>query len=197
MKVNSLQEDDYGTKKCQTMILIPKSDKKTVKAIQKAIDVAHQAKFGKPANAKSSKNKYPLKDGDVELENENVEGECYEDHYYINCTGYKIPGLVDKTGERIEDPDEREEICVSGNYFRFSITLKGYENDKNKGVRAILNNLMFTNEGERLDGSMKAEDEFAEFAEADDDDVIDFDDDEDEKPRRKKRSGSRRNRRRK
>ena len=70
-----------GPEKYSTAVLIPKSDKKTIDAIEKAIDAAIEeglAKFGgkKPNKAAI---KLPLRDGDIEREDE-----AYQGHYFIN-----------------------------------------------------------------------------------------------------------------
>jgi len=177
------------TKTVKSAILIPKSDKKTIKAIREAIDAAATASFGKTFKEYSTSYNHPLRDGDKELEmreededgEAGVEGAEYENCYFVNCTGYKVPDVVDSSASLMEDWDERKEVCTSGNYFRFSITAKGYENES-KGVRFLLNNLMFIKEGERLDGGKKGEDDFAEYADVEDDDEVIND-----KPKKKKR----------
>jgi len=156
LTVNEKSESDVKT--CRTQILIPKKDKETVKAIQAAIEAAAQKKFGNDVNVDSKKFKNPLRDGDEELEDGDMEGQQYVDHYFVNATGYKLPGVVDDDGDRILDPDELDEIVVSGYYFRFSIVAKAFDNES-RGVRFVLNNLMFKKEGDRLDGSVNAENE--------------------------------------
>ena len=69
-----------GDEKYSVSLIIPKSDKKTVKAIQDAVEQAKQdgkAKFGGkiPANLK-----LPLRDGDIERPDD----EAYSDSYFIN-----------------------------------------------------------------------------------------------------------------
>jgi hypothetical protein len=166
-----------GSKTVRSQIIIPKSDKKTVNAIKGAILTAAKKKFGNDVKVSGRKFGNPLRDGDAELEEGDLEGSHYEDSYFMSVTGYKLPGVVNQQNERIEDPDELDEIVVSGYYFRFSITAKAYDNDS-KGVRFVLNNLMFQGKGERLDGGKSAEDEFGDFAEERDDDD-EFDDDDD------------------
>ena len=193
MFVNKLEEDDNGTKKCKTAILIPKKNKRTIKAIQAAIEAASQKKFHKKAVKGSSKWSYPLRDGDAELESGELEVENphdYEGMYFLSATAYKIPQLVNNENERVEDFEEREEMCVSGNWFKFSITFKGFEVDGNKGVRALLNNIMYWKEGDRLDGGKKAEEDF-DGQGVDDDEQ---EEEEEEKPSRKSRRKGRRNR---
>ena len=71
-----------GEPKYSTAVLIPKTDKKTIDAIEKAIDAAIEegiAKFGgkKPNKAAI---KLPLRDGDIERDDE-----AYKGHYFINA----------------------------------------------------------------------------------------------------------------
>ncbi|MBL4909157.1 MAG: DUF2815 family protein, partial [Alteromonadaceae bacterium] len=97
--------------------------------------------------------------------------------WMLSTSCYKVPQLVDKSGQRVIDPEELEEMMVSGNYFLFSVTMKGFDNES-KGVRAELNNLMFQKTGERLDGSASAESDFGDYATDSDDDDDDDDDDD-------------------
>lgn len=166
-------------KTCRTTILIPNSDKATLNAIHAAIEAASNKSFSKVI-VKPGKDGYPLRNANEEIDDETLDEELHEiyrDHHFFSATSYKIPGLVDKEGSRIDDPDEREEVCVSGNYFNFSVTFKGYDNES-RGVRAILNNMRFLEEGERLDGGVSAENE-------------DWDSDEEEETPRSKRSSRR------
>ena len=78
--------------KYSVSLIIPKSDTKTVKDIQNAVEQAKQdgkAKFGGriPANLK-----LPLRDGDIERPDD----EAYKDCYFINCNSKDKPQIVDK-----------------------------------------------------------------------------------------------------
>ena len=157
------KDDDPLT--VRTSILIPKKDKATVKAIKDAIKAAAQKKFGPDVKIKAKSFGIPLRDGDQELEDEEVSGKEYKDHYFMSAKGYKLPGVVDENGSKVEDPSDLDAIIVSGFYYRFSLTFRGYDIES-KGVRAVLNNIMFIKEGERLDGGSTAEEDFGEFASA-------------------------------
>ena len=169
MRVTKLQEDDNGNMICSSGILIPKKDKVTVTAIREAIRSVAEKKFGSEIDIfKSKKMRQPLLDGDELADDpESSIGDEARGCYFLNAKAYKLPGVVNKHNERIIDIDELDEICVSGYYFRFSLTFKAYDNES-KGVRALLNNLMFMGEGERLDGGKSAEQEFEDYAEDDD-----------------------------
>lgn len=183
-------------KTASVCILIPKRDKATVRKLRKAIEAASKKKFGKVV-VKEGRDGYPLHDGDEALEAGDKTGKEYEKHYYVNARTYeKLPGLVDADGDLIEDPEERADICVSGYYFKFSLTFKGYERSGKK-VRCELNNIMFVEEGERLDGGVSADQE-SWGDEDDNEEELDEEelDEEDEAPsRRSKRSSSRSSRR--
>ena len=180
MRCVELYEDDNENKICTTGVLISKKDKTGIKAIRVAIDAAAKKKFNKTFKPDSRKYSYPLRDGDVELEEGDKEGEEYKGHYFIaTAKCYKVPQLVDQSKTRVEDQEEREEMLVSGNYFNMSLTFKGFEGKENSGVRCQLNNLMFAGEGERLDGGKSAEQDFEGVdSEEPDDDDDESDDDE-------------------
>ena len=78
--------------KYSVSLIIPKSDKKTVNAINKAVEQAKEdgkAKFGGkiPPNLK-----LPLRDGDIERPDD----EAYADSYFINANSKEKPQIVDK-----------------------------------------------------------------------------------------------------
>lgn len=159
--------DEGQDKKYSVSLIIPKSDKETIKKINKAIEAAKEAgkaKFnGKiPANLKT-----PLRDGDEER----PEDEAYEGAYFINANAKTKPGLV-KKGDmglvRIEDPEE----LYSGCFGRASITFYAFNTSGNKGIACGLNNLMKLEDGESLGGRVSAESDFAEFAEGSEDDDL-------------------------
>lgn len=187
MRVLSLTPGTNGKKaSCSTGIIIPFSDKKTVKAIKMAIQRAAKEKFGENIDIfKSQKLKNPLKNGNELLDDpETSMGEEVRDCYFLNAKSYRLPQIVNRQAKKIEDPDDLMEICVSGFQFRFSLFFTGYEatteeGAKIRGVMCLLNNLMFVKADDRLDGGSDAEDDFAEFAEegSDDDDDDEFDED--------------------
>ena len=178
-----------------TGILIPKKDKKTIKNIEQAIELAAKKKSLKVRKG-SAKFHYPLQDCDAQMESGDFEPDDpkpYEGMMYLKAKSYRLPGVVDSSNSRIEDIDDLQEICVSGYFFRFSITFKAFDNES-QGVRIELNNMMFVKEGDRLDGGASAESDFESYAIDDDDDDDDSDDDDDDEPVRKpSRRKSRRN----
>jgi len=172
---------DDGEKKYSVSLIIPKSDKTTIKKIREAIEAAKKAGIAKfngkiPANLK-----IPLRDGDEEREDEN-----YKNSFFVNANGKIKPGIIDKYGKAITDPAD----FYSGCYGRASITFYAFNSNGNKGIACGLNNLLKLEDGEPLGGIGKAEDDFADFIEketndfdeADNDDIggDDIDDDNDD-----------------
>ena len=103
-----------GTEKYSVSLIIPKSDKKTIDAINAAVDAAIEegiAKFGgkKPNKAAI---KLPLRDGDTERDDE-----AYADSYFINANSLTPPQIIDQSVNPIMN---RSEI-YSGVYARVSI----------------------------------------------------------------------------
>ena len=172
-------EDGEGSAKGKCAILFPKSDKKMKKKVDDAILAAGKKKFGDKFKL-GGKYLSPIRCGTEMFEDEDYTvGEEAKDMWMLSTSCYKVPQLVDKSGQRVIDPEELEEMMVSGNYFLFSVTMKGFDNES-KGVRAELNNLMFQKKGERLDGSASAESEFGDYATDSDYDDDDDDDDDDD-----------------
>ena len=179
-------EEGEGGARGTCAILFPKKDKKMYAKVEKALVAAGKKKFGDKFKLGGRKYLSPLRDGDELAEDEDYSvGPEAKGMWFLSTSCYKVPQLVDKSGQRVIDPEAVEEMMVSGNYFLFSVTMKAFDNES-KGVRAELSNLMFIKEGDRLDGSASAEDDFADYAMDDDDDDDDFDD-EDDAPKKKKK----------
>lgn len=150
-----------GDEKYSVSLIIPKSDTKTVKAIQDAVEQAKQdgkAKFGGkiPANLK-----LPLRDGDIERPDD----EAYADSYFINANSKEHPQIVDKNVQPILDKNE----VYSGCYARVSITLYAFNSNGNRGIACGLGNIQKVADGEPLGGRSRAEDDFTAFDDDDDD----------------------------
>lgn len=144
-------------------VLLPKDDKQVAK-VKKAVDEALTGKFGADATKKRGKYKLPLRDGDEERD-----GEEYEGMYFMNANSARKPGIVNRNNEPA-DIDDIEEYCYSGAIFHASVNFYAFDaKDGGKpGVAVGLNNVMLRKKGERLDGSVAATSEFADFAEGDD-----------------------------
>ncbi len=99
-----------GKEKYSVSLIIPKSDQKTVTAIEKAIDAAIQEGIGKFGGKKPNKAtlKLPLRDGDVERDDV-----AYQDSYFINANSITAPQIVDKHVQPILDRDEVYSGCYA------------------------------------------------------------------------------------
>ena len=140
--------------KYSVCILIPKSDTKTVEAINKAIEAAKQAYKAKLADKNGkipSMLKTPLRDGDAER----ADDPSFEGMYFINANSSLKPNIVDKELNPIMGKDE----FYSGCYGRASINFYGY-NVQSKGIAAGLNNLQKLEDGEMLAGGSSADEDF-------------------------------------
>lgn len=138
--------------KYSVSLIIPKSDKKTVDKIKKAIEAAKQegaSKLGKkiPANLRT-----PLRDGDEDRPDD----EAYTNSYFVNANSFVKPSIVDKNVEPILDQSE----FYSGCYGRASIVFFAYNVNGNKGIAAGLQNLQKLEDGEALGGRSRPEDDF-------------------------------------
>jgi len=142
-----------GAEKYSVSVLIPKSDTATVKAINDAIDAAITegiAKFGgKKPNRTAIKT--PLRDGDVEREDE-----AYRGHWFINANSTTQPQIVDRAVRPILDRSE----VYSGCYARVSLNFYAFNSNGNKGIAAGLGNIQKIRDGEPLGGKASAADDF-------------------------------------
>ena len=150
------KETPSGDMKYTTCMIFNKDDKKELKSVVQSIANACAKKFGEDPKKWPKNLKCPLRDGDEERDNAE-----YENAYFMNGGNKNKPGLVDRQAQPIMDPAE----FYSGCYARASLSFYPYDVKGNKGVGTGLNNLMKWDDGERLDGSVSAEDDFKEFAE--------------------------------
>ena len=154
--VHEPKETPNGEMKYQICSIFKKSDLKDWKPVIQAIANAAAKKFGADT-AKWPKNlKCPMRDGDEERDNAEYEGAIF-----MNSGSKNKPGIVDRHLNPIMSADE----FYSGCYARASLTFYSYDVSGNKGVGCGLNNLLFWEDGSRLDGSTTAENDFAEFKE--------------------------------
>ncbi|KRN88737.1 DUF2815 family protein [Ligilactobacillus ceti] len=150
-----------GKEKYSVSVLIPKDDKKTLDAIEKAVDAAIEVGIAKFGGKKPNKVaiKLPLRDGDIERDDE-----AYKGHYFLNANSVTPPQIVDKNVDPILDKSE----VYSGCYARVSLNFYAFNSNGNKGVACGLGNIQKIKDGEMLGGRSNAFDDFTSF-EGDDD----------------------------
>lgn len=140
-------------------LLIPKTDKVTLKKIQDAINAAKEAGLPLWGGSIPAKNfKLPLRDGDDEYPND----PAYEGMYFLSANSPTKPGVVDANLDPILSPDE----FYSGCYGRASVRLFPFAKAGNKGIGVGLNNLQKLEDGENLGGGNSTPEE--DFGEDDD-----------------------------
>ncbi len=140
--------------KYSVSLIIPKSDTKTIDAINAAVENAIKdgaAKFGGKIPPRGAL-KLPLRDGDLEREDE-----AYRDSYFVNANSTTAPQIVDRTVQPILDRSE----VYSGCYARVSINFYAFNTNGNKGVACGLGNIQKVRDGEPLGGKTSAADDFA------------------------------------
>jgi len=158
-KAEGSEEEKYSV-----CLLIPKSDKVTMKAINAAIEAAKEdgkAKFGGkiPANLK-----LPVRDGDTERDDD----DNYAGHWFINASAKGKPGVLDKNKNKLESEDD----FYSGCYGKASVNFYAFATKGNKGIACGLNNLLKLEDGDRLSGRSNAEDDFADDLDGDGNDFM-------------------------
>jgi|SRR5690554_353105 len=156
--------NDGDDKKYSVSLIIPKSDKKTIKAIMDAIEEAkEEGRLSKFKGKVPAKLKTPLRDGDEERPDD----EAYANSYFVNATSFNKPGIVDRDINPILDRDE----FYSGCYGRASITFYPFNANGNIGVACGLNHIQKLKDGEPLSGRSTPEKDFGDLE-------YDFEDDE-------------------
>ena len=143
-----------GTPKYSVSLIIPKSDTKTIAAIDAAGDAAIKqgaAKFGGKIPNKAAL-KLPLRDGDTEREDE-----AYKDSYFVNANSTTAPQIVDRAVQPILDRSE----VYSGCYARVSVNFYAFNSNGNRGIACGLGNIQKIRDGEPLGGRTSAADDFA------------------------------------
>ena len=158
-----------GPERYSISLIIPKTDKETIDAVNAATAAAHENGAAKlRGNGRSvpplSAIKTPLRDGDVERPDD----EAYANSYFLNANATNPPGIVDANCKPIMDRSE----VYSGCYGRASITFYAFNSNGNRGIAVGLNNLQKIRNGEPLDGHTRAEDDLADLEEDDDDDFL-------------------------
>lgn len=154
-------DEETGEAKYSTMLIIDKSDKATIKAINAAIEAAIVEGISKKWDGKRPKKlTLPLRDADEE----GKDGEERQGKLFMNCSRKQKPAVVVKVNGEIQPITDADDI-YSGMYGKVSLNFFPYKTKGNMGVGAGLNNVLKTRDGERLAGGTSA--------------ATDFEDDED------------------
>ena len=153
-----------GDEKYSVSCLIPKSDKKTIARIQKAVEAAKEDGKTRKWGGKIPPNlKLPLRDGDIDRPDD----ENYEDCFFLNASSKDAPQVVDRKVNPVLDPM----MVYSGCYCNVSVNFYAFNANGNRGVAVGLGNIQFVRDGERLSGKASADADF-DALEDDDEDVL-------------------------
>jgi len=144
-----------GAEKFSVSLIIPKSDTKTIDAINAAVDAAIEEGKGKFGGKIPNKAvlKLPLRDGDIDRPDD----EAYADCYFVNANSNTAPQVVDKQTNPIIDRSE----VYSGVYARVSVNFYAFNSNGNRGIACGLGNIQKVRDGESLGGRSNAADDFA------------------------------------
>lgn len=148
-------QDANDDAKYSCVILIPKSDKTTIRKIKAAQKAAAEQGVASKFNGKMPKNlASTLHDGDEDADLErNPE---YEGHMYMSVSSRTKPGVVDRSVQPVLDSTE----VYSGCYARVSINSYPYNYKGKKGVSFGLNHVQKWRDGDLLGGRSRAKDDF-------------------------------------
>lgn len=151
-----------GVEEYSAVVLIPKSDEKTVAALKAAAKAAIDKTFnGKPP--KGIKN--PLRDGDSPKDDGEPRREEYAGHWFFNAKAkaeYK-PGVIDTKGKTLTERDS----VMSGDTVRLSLNAYAYAAPGNTGVGFGLSNVQLIDSSKRFgEGRSSAADDFGVVPEA-------------------------------
>ena len=140
--------------KYSVSLIIPKDDKATVDAINRAVENAIKdgaAKFGGKIPPRGSL-KLPLRDGDAERDDE-----AYKGSYFVNANSTTAPQIVDRQVQPILDRGE----IYSGCFARVSVNFYAFNSNGNRGIACGLGNIQKIRDGDPLGGKTSAADDFA------------------------------------
>lgn len=154
------RNDDGTDGKYSLCVIIPKADTEArtliEKAFHNAVQLGKTTKWNGKVPAKVSLN---LHDGD----DERPDDPAFENCWFFNCSSINPPGVrVREAGMIIEALGDED--VYSGCYGAVTVNLYPYSNSGNVGVAFGLNNLIKTEDGERLSGGRSAEADFGDLA---------------------------------
>lgn len=165
-KIHTPEVDDAGKTKYSCALIIDKSDKASMDAINGILkemeaDVKAANKGKLPPRWKS-----PIRDGDEEKPDDEV----YAGKIWLNCSSKNKPSLFKKVSGEVVPIDSEDEM-YSGCYVKAKINFFTFDVDGNKGIGVGLLGLFKWKDGEKLSGGGASANDF------EDDDTEDFDDD--------------------
>lgn len=169
LKRHSFNEGEDG--KYSSIMLIPKDEKPTIRAIKEGIEAAKQQGLVSKWGGKEPKYlDLPVFDGDKQLDKRGNEKENPDEnlfgHYWVRTKSNSKPAVIDRQKEPIND----EEEVYGGMWAMVSVTFFPYAANGNTGIGCALNSVMKWADGERFGGYTNAAADFDGFNLSEDED---------------------------
>lgn len=166
--VRVFEPESFGgnAAKYSVRLLIPKSDKSFIERYDAALVAAKEIGKAKKWGGKiPHKLDMPLRDGDVDVDLEKYPE--HAGHWFINARSSSKPDVLkpvgkDKDGRNILTDITDETEFYSGCYGKARITLWPFDEAGNKGVSALLDGVVKTQNGEAFGGGGDAKAAFAD-----------------------------------
>lgn len=155
--------------KYSVVLMVPKTDKLTVKKLRRAQQAALENGKEKIFGGRVPKVWHDtIKDGDDEDAVDLDRNPEYAGHWIFQASSKNKPGTVDRQLNEIIDSSE----IYSGCYARVSLNAFPYATQGNKGVSFGLNHIQKVGDGEFFGGRSRAEDDFDEMDDEEDEDLL-------------------------
>jgi hypothetical protein len=155
---------DGAEPKYTACLLIPKTDKETLKDIKDACEAARLASGAMFGGKVPERLKLPLHDGDGEMPNGGSYGDECKGMWVLNASSKQQPGIVDRRCNDILDQSE----LYSGCWGRVALNFFAYSTGGNKGIGAGLNHIQKIRDDEPMGGRTRAKDVFSVMEDEDD-----------------------------
>jgi len=158
-------ENPSGNLAYNCCVLVDKGDKGNLARVADILEKTKKAGISKSWGGKLPKFKnQPFRDGDAELESGDREGSEYKNCMFFNpsmLASKGKPGVVDENLAPVMSKDK----IYSGCYCNVQVSAYPYNHPVGgKGIGWGLQNVMFVEDGDRLDGRESAENAFASLA---------------------------------
>ena len=138
--------------------LIDESDAARLKLINDAINAAKELAKTKGIKLTST-SKTPLRNGDTDRPDD----ETFAGKWFFNANCQKKPGVFVRQDDGTIVPALDEDDFYSGCWGVVTVNFYPYDSNGNKGVGAGLNNVMKTQDGDRLSGGSSAASDFGDL----------------------------------
>ena len=150
--------NDKGALKYGVTLLIPKTDTVTYNRLCAAAEACKRAKMPGKDEAFYKAQPRTIHDGDGQKPSGDSYGPECKGHWVVTLSANEKPGIVSL------DPafNPAADKINSGDWAKVSLNAFWFDTGSNKGTTFGLNNVLFIERGERIDGRTSAIDDFAD-----------------------------------